>query len=606
MVWKIFSNKKGKENELENEELKTIEPFQETIKEMPEEATPVEKGEIKPKEKKEEKIYIMPLGGLGEVGKNMTLVQYRDEIVVIDAGLTFPSDDMPGVDLVIPDFSYLTKNMEKLRAIILTHGHEDHIGAVPYLFKDIPEGTPIYSSKLTIGLVKVKLESREDTTEYNFVEVKGRDRVKIGKYFDTEFINVTHSIPDSLAIAFHTPAGVIVHTGDFKIDLTPIKGESMDFYKLAELGEKGVLALMSDSTNAEREGFTFSEHSVREALKQAFDNSYGRIIVASFASHIHRIQQVIDLANEYGRKIAIDGRSMVRVTEISSKLGYLDIPEGMLIQLKEIENYDDKEILLLCTGSQGEPMSALSRIANKTHKHINVKSGDTVMISATPIPGNEKAVHGTINSLLKNGAEVIYEKIAGIHASGHGSQDELKLMLNLVKPKFFIPVHGEYKQLKKHKELAEQVGIPKENILIVNNGAKVELSQSEMKLSGKIPSGIIMIDGLGIGDVGNIVLRDRQHLAQDGIVIIVTTISAESGKMLAGPDIITRGFVYARESEELIRQTSDKIREELKKYEVQNVTEWSVLKNSIKEVSSKFLYEQTKRNPIILPIIMEI
>ena len=605
MVWKIFSNKKGKENE-ENEISNIVEVSKENMPDDEIKPAAEEKAEVKVKEKKEEKIYIMPLGGLGEVGKNMTLLQYRDEIVVIDAGLTFPSDDMPGVDLVIPDFSYLTKNIEKLKAIILTHGHEDHIGAVPYLLKDLPDGIPIYSSKLTIGLVKIKLEAREDTREYNFVEVKGRDRVKIGKYFDTEIINVTHSIPDSFAAAFHTPVGIIVHTGDFKVDLTPIKGESMDFYKLAELGEKGVLALLSDSTNAEREGFTFSEHSVREALKQAFDNSYGRIIVASFASHIHRIQQVIDLANEYGRKIAIDGRSMVRVTEISAKLGYLDVPEGMLIQLKEVENYDDKEILLLCTGSQGEPMSALSRIANKTHKHINVKNGDTVLISATPIPGNEKAVHGTINSLLKNGAEVIYEKIAGIHASGHGSQDELKLMLNLVKPKFFIPVHGEYKQLKKHKELAEQVGIPEENILIVNNGAKIELSQSEMKLSGKVPSGIIMIDGLGIGDVGNIVLRDRQHLAQDGIVIIVTTISAENGKILAGPDIITRGFVYARESEELIKQTAEKIKEELKKYEMENVTEWSVLKNSIKEISSKYLYEQTKRNPIILPIIMEI
>ncbi|BDU49896.1 ribonuclease J [Haliovirga abyssi] len=553
---------------------------------------------------KEGKLYVIPLGGIGEIGKNMTLIQYKDEIISIDVGLTFPGEDMLGIDLVIPDFNYVIKNSSKLKGIVLTHGHEDHIGALPYLYKEIPADIPMYGSKLTLALAKEKFERFDENVKHNFKEVKGRDKVKIGKYFEAEFIKTTHSISDTFAIAIHTPIGTIVHTGDFKIDLTPINNESTDFFKLAELGEKGVLFLMSDSTNAEREGYTMSERSVGEALQQECEKAKGRIVVAAFASHIHRLQQIIEVATNLGRKIAIDGRSMIRVVELASRLGYLKIEDNVLIDLKSVDNYKDEEIVLLCTGTQGEPMAALSRIANRTHKHINIKEGDTVIISATPIPGNEKAVYKTINRLIKNNAEVIYEKISGIHVSGHGSQDELKLMLNLVKPKFFMPVHGEYKHLKKHKDMALAVGIPEENIIISENGLKIEITKNNAKISGKVPSGITLIDGLGIGDIGNIVLRDRQHLAQDGIVIVVITISKKDGEILAGPDIITRGFVYARESGDLIRGTESLIKEELSKYK--KVTEWAVLKSAVRDITRGYLYEQTKRNPIILPIIMEV
>ncbi len=617
MVWKIFSSGHSVNADEQNKETKAeekkeivekVEEIEKAVEIESEESIEEENQEKKivPKVKKEEKLYIIPLGGLEEVGKNMTLFQYRDEIVCIDAGLSFPGEDLLGIDLVIPDFTYLEKNKEKLKGIVLTHGHEDHIGGLPYLYKSIKEDTPMYGSRLTLALAKAKFE-KDDKAVPNIVmnEVKGRDKVKIGKYFEAEFIKVTHSIADAFAIAIHTPVGTVFHTGDFKIDLTPVDQSGVDFFKLAELGEKGVLLMLSDSTNAEVDGFTQSERSVGESLKQEFERANGRIIVAAFASHIHRLQQIIDVAHGCFRKVAVDGRSMSKVVEIASKLGYLKIPENTIISLKESEKLEPNEVVIVCTGTQGEPLSALSRIAKKMHKHINVRSGDTVIISATPIPGNEKAVYANINNLLKNDAEVIYEKIAGIHVSGHGSKEELKLMLNLIKPKFFMPVHGEFKQIKKHKELAMDIGIPEENIVLTSNGQKVELTATAIKIAGKVPAGVTLIDGLGIGDVGNIVIRDRQLLAQDGVVIIVLTISKE-GKILAGPDIITRGFVYAREAEALIKEASDRIRDELLKMEKEKVKEWSVLKNVAKETASAFLYEKTKRNPIILPIVMEV
>lgn len=606
MVWKIFSN--NSENEKEKREIKDIVEKKEINEENAQSEIIYEKCEEvkKSKAKKEEKVYVIPLGGIEEVGKNMTLVQYRDEIIVIDAGLSFPGEDLLGIDLVIPDFTYLENNKEKVRGVILTHGHEDHIGGISYLYKSINPETAIYGSKLTLALAKAKFEKNDAKHTGNMIEVKSRDRIKIGKYFEIEFIRVTHSIADAFALAIYTPVGILFHTGDFKIDLTPVDQNGVDFYKLAELGEKGVLFMMSDSTNAEVEGWTKSERSVGDSLRQAFERANGRIIIAAFASHIHRLQQIIDIANECNRKVVVDGRSMTKVVEIASKLGYLRLPEDtMLSSFKEAEELEDNEIVMVCTGTQGEPLSALSRIAKKMHKQIQIKEGDTVIISATPIPGNEKAVYANINNLLKHKAEVIYEKVAGIHVSGHGSQDELKMMLNLIKPKFFMPVHGEYKQLKKHKEHAMDIGIAEENILITANGNKIEITQSSAKIAGKVPAGVTLIDGLGVGDVGNIVIRDRQLLAQDGVVIIVLTISKE-GVILAGPDIITRGFVYAREAESLIKETGERVKVELSKIDSEKAKEWSILKNIMKEIASEFLYERTKRNPIILPIVMEV
>ncbi len=557
--------------------------------------------------KKEEKAYVIPLGGLDEVGKNMTLVQYKDEIIIIDAGLTFPDEELLGIDLVIPDFTYLEKNREKIKGLLITHGHEDHIGGVPYLYQKIDKTVPMYGGKLGLALAKSKFD-RTNSSDFKPItnEIEGREVVKIGKYFKVEFIRVTHSIADAYAVAITTPAGVIVHTGDFKIDLTPVDGVGVDFHRFAALGEKGVDLLLSDSTNAEVTGFTPSERSVGEALKVEFSKAKGRIIVAAFASHIHRLQQIVDVAYNTGRKIAIDGRSMVKVFEIATQLGYLKVPEGVMVSLKDVETLKDENVVILCTGTQGEPMAVLSRIAKKMHKHIKIKSGDTVIISATPIPGNEKAVYNNINNLLKHNAEVVFKKVAGIHVSGHGSQDEQRLMLNLVKPKYFMPVHGEYKMLKVHKEIAMETGIKPEDIIIATNGDKIEVTKSYAKIVGKVPAGVTLVDGLGVGDIGNIVLRDRQHLAQDGIVMVVMTISRENGRILAGPDIITRGFVYSRESEDLINEATNIIKEELRKLEENNVTEWAIIKGSTKEVASKFLYEKTKRNPIILPIIMEV
>lgn len=559
------------------------------------------------KAKKEEKMYVIPLGGLDEVGKNMTLVQYRDEIIILDAGLTFPDDELLGIDLVIPDFSYIESNKNKIKGLFITHGHEDHIGGIPYLYNKIDKSVPMYGGKLTLALAKSKFDNPGFSKVLpKMKEIKGRSKIKVGKYFTVEFIKVTHSIADAYSLAITTPAGVIVHTGDFKIDLTPVDGVGVDFSRLAQLGDQGVDLLLSDSTNSEVEGFTPSEKSVGEAFRQEFEKAKGRIIAASFASHIHRLQQIIDVAHQYKRKIAIDGRSMVRVFEIASKLGYLKIPDGLMVSLHDVGKLKEDKVVILCTGTQGEPLAALSRIAKDMHKHIKLRKGDTVIISATPIPGNERAVYNNINNLLKHDAEVVFRKIAGIHVSGHASKDEQKLMLNLIKPKHFMPVHGEYKMLKAHKETAIETGVCEKKILIAVNGSKIEVTKSYAKIAGKVSAGAILVDGLGVGDIGNIVLRDRQQLGQDGVVIVVLTISKETGMILAGPDIVTRGFVYSRESEKMINEAALCIKEKLKSYEEKKITEWAALKTVTKDVASKYFYDKIQRNPVILPIIMEV
>ena len=559
------------------------------------------------KVKKEEKMYVIPLGGLDEIGKNMTLVQYRDEIIILDAGLTFPDDELLGIDLVIPDFSYIESNKNKIKGLFITHGHEDHIGGIPYLYNKIDKSVPMYGGKLTLALAKSKFDNPGFSKILpKMKEVKGRSKIKVGKYFTVEFIKVTHSIADAYALAVTTPAGVIVHTGDFKIDLTPVDGVGVDFSRLAQLGDQGVDLLLSDSTNSEVEGFTPSEKSVGEAFRVEFEKAKGRIIAASFASHIHRLQQIIDVSHQYGRKIAVDGRSMVRVFEIASNLGYLKIPDGLMVSLYDVGKLKEDKVVILCTGTQGEPLAALSRIAKNMHKHIKLRKGDTVIISATPIPGNERAVYNNINNLLKHEAEVVFRKIAGIHVSGHASKDEQKLMLNLIKPSHFMPVHGEYKMLKAHKETAIETGVSEDNILIAVNGSKIEVTKSYAKIAGKVSAGAVLVDGLGVGDIGNIVLRDRQQLGQDGVVIVVLTISKETGMILAGPDIVTRGFVYSRESEKMINEAAACIKEKLKSYEEKKITEWAALKTVTKDVASKYFYDRIQRNPVILPIIMEV
>jgi ribonuclease J len=559
------------------------------------------------KSQKEEKMYVIPLGGLEEVGKNMTVVQYRDEIIIIDSGVTFPDENLLRIDLVIPDFTFLENNKDKVKGLFITHGHEDHIGSIPYLYQKIDKTVPMYGGKLTLALAKSKFENPGFSKELpKMKEVKGRSKVKVGKYFTVEFIKVTHSITDAYALVITTPAGVVFHTGDFKIDLTPVDGEGVDFARLSQIGEQGVDLMLSDSTNSEVEGFTPSEKSVGEAFKREFSKAKGRIIVAAFASHIHRLQQIINTAEEYGRRIAIDGRSLVKVFEIASNLGYLRIPEGMMISLAEVDSLRDNKVVILCTGTQGEPMAALSRIAKNMHKHIKIKEGDTVIISATPIPGNEKAVSNNINNLLKYDAEVVFKKIAGIHVSGHGSKDEQKLMLNLIKPKYFMPVHGEHKMLKAHKDTAIETGVPKNNIIIAQNGSKVEVTKSSVKIKGKVNAGATLVDGLGVGDIGNIVLKDRQQLSQDGVVVIVFTLDKETGKIIVGPDIVTRGFVYSKESDDIIKEAIETIKQKLDSMDGNAIKDWAMLKNNTRDIASKYFYNKTKRNPVILPIIMEV
>jgi len=556
---------------------------------------------------KEEKMYVIPLGGLDEVGKNITVVQYRDEIIIIDSGVTFPDENLLGIDLVIPDFSFLENNKDKIKGLFITHGHEDHIGSIPYLYQKIDNSVPIYAGKLSIALIKAKFDGPGFSKDLpKMKEVKGRTKVKIGKYFNLEFIKVTHSIADAYALYITTPAGTLFHTGDFKVDLTPVDGITMDFARLAQIGEAGVDFMMSDSTNAELDGFTPSEKTVGEAFKLEFAKAKGRIIVAAFASHIHRLQQIVTVAEEYKRKIAIDGRSLVKVFEIAIDLGYLKLNKDTLISLNEIDRYDNDKVVIICTGTQGEPMAALSRIAKNMHKFIKIQKGDTVIISATPIPGNEKAVSDNINNLLRTGADVIFKKIAGIHVSGHGSREELSLMLNLIKPKYFMPVHGEYKMLRAHKLLAMETGIPEENIIITQNGCKIEVTKNQTTVKGKVNAGFVLVDGLGVGDIGNIVLKDRQQLSQDGVVIVVMTLSKTTRKIVAGPEIMSRGFIYVKESDEMINGVIGAVKDKLMDSELLKNKDMVGIKGLVRDIASKYFYGKTQRNPMILPIIMEI
>lgn len=548
------------------------------------------------------KIKVMALGGLNEIGKNMTVIEYKDEIIVIDAGMSFPDDEMLGVDVVIPDISYLIKNKDKIKGIFITHGHEDHIGALPYILKKI--NIPIYGAKLSIGLIQVKLkEHKINNAKLNVVSP--RDIIKLS-HMEVEFIKNNHSIPDACSIAVHTDQGIIYHTGDFKIDLTPIDGEVMDIHRICELSKKGVLLLLAESTNAEQPGSTMSEKTVGAGLDDLFRKaSNSRIIVATFASNIHRLQQIINTAEKFNRKVAVSGRSMVNVVAVATELGYLNIPDNMLIDLNDISKYEDNEVVLITTGSQGEPMSALARMASAEHKKVEIKRGDLIIISAHPIPGNEKLISKVINSLFEKGAEVVYDE-SDIHVSGHAKQEELKLMHRLVRSKFFMPAHGEYRMLKIHAELAEELGMPSQNIFVNKTGDVLEIDRNSAKVTGTIPTGNVLVDGLGVGDVGNIVLRDRKHLSEDGLMIVVVTISKEDGRVLAGPDIISRGFVYVRESEDLMDGAKNVIKDVLRDCEDRNIKEWAYLKNNIKESLKEYLYQKTKRNPMILPIIMEV
>ena len=548
------------------------------------------------------KIKIIPIGGINEIGKNITAIEYKEDIVIIDCGLKFPDDDMFGIDIVIPDVSYLLKNSEKIKGIFLTHGHEDHIGALPYVLKQL--NVPVYGTKLTLGIVETKLKEHGLLSSTELIRVKPKDIIKLSSV-SVEFIKTNHSIADSVAIAIHTPLGVVLHTGDFKIDYTPIDGEMMDFARLAEIGRKGVLVMMADSTNVERPGYTMTEKVVGETFNRLFGKANGRIIVATFASNVHRIQQIITAAQKYEKKVAVSGRSMENIVQVAIELGYLEVDKDVLVPIDQIGKYPNDKMVIITTGSQGEPMSALARMAASEHRKIAIIPGDTVIISATPIPGNEKFVSKVVNQLFKKGAEVIYDSVEKIHVSGHACQEELKLMQALVKPKFFIPVHGEYRHLKKHGELAMELGLPEKNLVICENGDVIELTRNYIKKNGSVTSGQVFVDGLGVGDVGNIVLRDRKHLSQDGILTVVVTIEKQTGKVVSGPDIISRGFVYVRESEGLMDEAREIVRSVLKNCEERQITDWATLKSKMRDELREFLYEKTKRKPMILPIIME-
>jgi ribonuclease J len=551
---------------------------------------------------KKHKLRIIPLGGLGEIGKNMTVIEYGSNIVVIDCGMAFPDEEMLGIDIVIPDITYLVKNQDKIKGICLTHGHEDHIGSIPYVLKKIK--APIYGTRLTLGLLENKLlEHKIEDAELNVIEAGST--INLG-CFKITFIRNNHSIPDAVSIAIDTPIGMVVHTGDFKIDYTPINEEVMDLGKLAELGRKGVLLAMSDSTNVERAGFTESEKTIGHKFMEIFKNCESRIIVASFASNIHRLQQVINAAVENNRKVAISGKSMVNAVKVSQDLGYLNVPDGTLIHVNDLKGYKDNEVVIITTGSQGEPMSALTRMANNDHKKVQIKSGDLVIISANPIPGNEKTVSRVINMLYEKGADVLYDAMTQVHVSGHARKEELKLMLTLLRPKFFIPVHGEYRHLMQHAKLAQELGLPAENTIIGKNGDVIELTSKTIGINSSVTSGNILVDGLGVGDVGNIVLRDRKLLAENGLIIVVLATEKGTGKVLSGPEIVSRGFIYVRENIDLIEESKAVVRKALTKCEDTNVKEWNNIKMIIKDALSSFIYEKIKRNPMILPIIVEV
>lgn len=546
------------------------------------------------------KLKVIPLGGLGEIGKNLTIFEYGDDILVVDCGMAFPSDEMLGIDLVLPDTTYMVENKKRIKGIVVTHGHEDHIGALPYVLKEV--NVPVYGTRLALGLLENKLEEHGMLSDCNLQTISQGQTIELG-VFKVEFIRSNHSIPDAVALAIHTPVGIVVHTSDFKIDYTPISGETINLQRFAELGRKGVLLLMSDSTNAERPGYTMSESIVGRAFQDIFSTAKNRIIVASFASNIHRIQQVVNAAVMYDRKIAICGRSMVNVCNKAIELGYLNIPKGVLVEIESIKRYPQEKLVIISTGSQGEPMSALSRMAAGDHRQVAIVPGDLIIISATPIPGNEKSVSGVINELFKKGANVIYEALADIHVSGHACQEELKIMQRLVTPKYFLPVHGEYRHLKQHANLAESLGMNKKNIFIMEIGQVLEFKGREARINGSVPSGKVLVDGLSIGDVGKIVLRDRKHLSEDGMVIVIITIEKETGILISGPDIISRGFVYVKESEAFMHEVKCVCEEAVMKCESRN---WTTRKNAISSTLKDYLYLKVKRRPMILPIIIEI
>lgn len=557
------------------------------------------------KKNNQDKLLIFALGGVGEIGKNMYVVQYNDDIVVVDAGLKFPEEDMLGIDIVIPDVGYLVENKDKVRGIIITHGHEDHIGGLPYVMKSL--NVPLYATKLTLGLIEVKLKEAGLLGDTKRILISADSELKLGS-ITASFFKTNHSIPDSVGVCLDTPEGIVVHTGDFKFDHTPVNDQFADLQRIAAIGSKGVLALLSDSTNAERPGYTPSESNVGNELEDIFRKSTQRVVVATFASNVHRIQQVINASIATRRKIAVVGRSMVNVVTIASELGYLNIPEGMIVEPEEVNRMAADRVVILCTGSQGEPMSALTRMARSTHRKVDILPGDTVIIAATPIPGNERYVGRTVDELFRLGAHVIYGpgSVSGVHVSGHGSQEELKLMLNLIRPKYFIPVHGEYRMLRLHAQLGEEVGIEPENIFVLDNGETVEFQGGQASRGPKVQAGRVLIDGLGVGDVGNIVLRDRKLLSQDGILVVVVTLSKADGTILSGPDIISRGFVYVRESEGLLDEANRIVTSTLNKLMNDKVNEWASLKTNVKDSLGRFLYEQTRRRPMILPIIMEV
>lgn len=547
------------------------------------------------------KLKIIPLGGVGEIGKNMTVIEYGSDIIIVDCGMSFPDEEMPGIDVVIPDMTYIEKNAANVRGILITHGHEDHIGAVPYALQKL--NVPVYATKLTIALIEQKLtEIKVDHADLNCVSPG--DTIRLG-CFSVEFIKTSHSIAGACALAINTPIGTLIHTGDFKVDYTPIDGEPIDIARLAYYGSRGVLALMSDSTNVENEGHTPSERGIGKTFEHCFDKAKGRVVVATFASNIYRIQQIADVAISFGRVVCFQGRSMVKIAEIAKELGYLQLPDESVVEVGQLKKYRDDQICVITTGSQGEPMSGLFRMANSSHK-VNVGKGDMVIISASSIPGNEKSVGRVINQLYQHGAKVIYERMADVHVSGHACKEELKLMLMLTKPKFFIPVHGEARHLYQHKELAEELGIPEENIFVTEIGDVVELTRNKGRIAGSVTAGSVMVDGSGVGDIGNVVLRDRKLLSEDGIFTVVITLNKQTGALLAQPEILSRGFVYEKNSEELLKETRELVKTKAAQFEKNHRSSWSSIKNDIRNSIKNYLYERTKRRPMVMPIIIEI
>lgn len=556
------------------------------------------------KSENHEKLRVIPLGGLNEIGKNLTVLEYRDEKILIDCGMTFPSDEMYGIDVVIPDMTYLIQNKESIKGLLVTHGHEDHIGGIPYFIKQLGISVPVYGTRLTLGLIENKL--REHGVKADMRPIEAGGRIQLGS-FNVEVLRMTHSVADAVAFSINTPAGTVFHTGDFKIDYTPLKGNPIDFNRFAEIGNNGVLLLLADSTNAHRPGHTPSERTVGATLDDIFATVNDRIIVATFASNVDRLQLLVTLAVKYNKKIAVSGRSMVNIVALATELGYLDIPEGVLIDINRIKSVKDNELVIITTGSQGEPMSALTRMASNDHKSVQIKKGDTVVLSSSPIPGNEKTISNVVNKLLEKGAHVIYSDIADIHVSGHPCQEELKLIHSLLKPKYFMPVHGEYKHLDAHAKLAQEMGMDRDNIFIMKNGNVLTVSQSEAKIEKEaVTSGKLLVDGLGVGDVGNIVLRDRKLLSESGLIIVVAAIEKGSGYLVSGPEIISRGFVYVRESEELITAAKEVVKDVLDYCQDKGLRDWAALKNAVRDELRSFIYEQTKRSPIILPIFLEV